>query len=39
MATTKTITKKISRTSKRNADNATVFRGPVVLAATRKTSH
>lgn len=39
MATTKTITKKISRSVKRNADNVTVCRGPVILSQTRKTSN
>lgn len=38
MATTKTITKKISRTSKRTADNTTVFRD-AAPSTTRKTSH
>lgn len=38
MATTKTITKKISRTSKRTSDNTTVFRG-AAPSTTRKTSH
>lgn len=36
---TKTLTKKISRTSKRNTDNATIFQGPGQPSTTQKTSH
>lgn len=39
MATVKTLIKKITSPTKRQADNATVFRGPVVQSTTKKTTH
>lgn len=38
MATVKTMSKKITNTSKRNSDNQTVFRGPFI-SVTKKTDN